>query len=66
VSGSSFTRNSASVGGGLDNFGTARVSGSSFTRNSASVGGGLDNKTGAMLIDGGGNTFKKNSPVDVS
>ena len=47
MSGSSFTSNSASFGGGLDNIGTATVSGSSFTSNSAIAdGGGLDNNSG--------------------
>ena len=45
MSGSTFTSNSASDGGGLSNDGTATVSGSSFTSNSAVFGGGLDNES---------------------
>jgi hypothetical protein len=64
VSGCSFTSNSAGGdGGGLHNAGTATVSGCSFTSNSAGRdGGGLANESGGTLTDGGGNTFKNNSP----
>ena len=62
MSGSTFTSNSAGVGGGLANFGTATVSGSTFTSNSAGesggLGGGIDN--GGMLTVSG-STFTSNS-----
>ena len=63
MSGSSFTSNSATSGGGLANFGTATVSGSTFTSNSATNGGGLDNFGTATVS---GSSFTSNSATSVA
>ena len=58
MSGSTFTSNSATNGGGIENLGTATVSDSTFTSNSAGFGGGLGNSGTATVS---GSTFTSNS-----
>jgi len=59
VSGSTFTGNSATLGGGIFNAGrTLTVSGSTFTENTAVTGGGIDNVVTATVS---GSTFTRNT-----
>jgi len=54
VSGSAFTGNSASLGGGIENdfFAELTVRDCTFTSNSADRGGGIDNLGGTATVSG--------------